>query len=128
MSNEIPMAFQQPEGQVAIGMKTYNGNLCSLIGNRHEDVIMAILAVFLTIVGTIMMAMSQEAGAMAAQVRKGTIHTVLWPEPRSSPIISNPKHLAQEAFGRHFACRHSLAEKPRGRLFSWWVASTRFLG
>ena len=38
---------------------------------------MAILAVFLTIVGTIMMAMSQEAGAMAAQVRKGTIHTVL---------------------------------------------------
>ena len=38
---------------------------------------MAILAVLLIIVGTIMMAMSQKAGAMAAQVRKGTIHAVL---------------------------------------------------
>ena len=51
-------------------------------GNRHEDIIMAIfamaiLAVLLIIVGTIMMAMSQKAGAMAAQVRKGAIHAVL---------------------------------------------------
>ena len=38
---------------------------------------MAILPVLLIIVGTIMMAMSQKAGAMAAQVRKGTIHAVL---------------------------------------------------
>ena len=35
------------------------------------------MAVLLAIVGTVMTAMSKEAGAMAAQVRKGTIHTVL---------------------------------------------------
>ena len=42
---------------------------------------MAILPVLLIIVGTIMMAMSQKAGAMAAQVRKRDDPRCLVPEP-----------------------------------------------